>query len=179
MGTDNYFNDISELIKKHGDFDKVRDAGYDIDSPDNFYLDTLREDLIQLKQGQDILSPQYLVDGTGKSKPKSIPVKHNKVIIAEGIAPSYDKVSDLFDIKIFVKTDDKIRQKRFMERAKLRNQDNENALKHWNYVKQAGKNYVSIHEDESDVVINGDYDLDYLTDIIGRIHRATDSQNND
>ena len=33
LTTDNYFNDISELIKKYGTFDALRDNGYDIDSP--------------------------------------------------------------------------------------------------------------------------------------------------
>jgi len=31
LSSDNYFNDISHLIKKYGDFDKLRDAGYEVD----------------------------------------------------------------------------------------------------------------------------------------------------
>ena len=45
LSTDNYFNDISALIKKFGSFDNLRDNGYDVDSPDSFQLDLLRQDL--------------------------------------------------------------------------------------------------------------------------------------
>jgi len=38
LSADNYFNDISDLIQKYGNFDLLRDSGYDIDSPKNFYL---------------------------------------------------------------------------------------------------------------------------------------------
>jgi uridine kinase len=45
LTTDNYFNDISELIAKFGSFDALRDNGYDVDSPSSFQLDILKEDL--------------------------------------------------------------------------------------------------------------------------------------
>ena len=134
LTADNYFKDISDLIKKYGDFDSVRDSGYDIDSPDNFDLKLLKEDLVELQKGNDILSPEYLVNGTGKSKPKSIPVKSNKIIVVEGMCSIYDAVEDIFDIKVFVDVDENERKNRFMNRAKLRNQDEENALKHWDYI---------------------------------------------
>ena len=96
LSADNYFKDISHLIEKYGNFDLLRDAGYDVDSPDNFDLDLLKEDVLNLQKGKNILSPEYLVNGTGKSKPKSIPVKSNKIIIIEGMCSIYDKVSDIF-----------------------------------------------------------------------------------
>ena len=34
LTTDNYFNDISELIKVYGSFDALRDNGYDVDGFD-------------------------------------------------------------------------------------------------------------------------------------------------
>ncbi len=177
LNADTYFNDISDLIKIHGTFDKVRDAGYDVDSPDNFYLDQLREDIIQLQQGHDVLAPKYLVDGTGISKPKAIPVKSQNVIIVEGIASTYDKVSDVFDVKVYVDLDEKTREERFMKRAKTRNQDDENAQKHWKYVKDAGRKYVSSHKNESDIIIDGDCDLNYLSKIIKEISLITNNNN--
>ena len=45
---------------------------------------------------------------------------------------------DLFDIKIYIETDLDVRRKRFLTRAcGERNQDMENALKHWEYIKLA------------------------------------------
>ena len=147
LTADNYFNDISELIKIHGNFDLLRDSGYDVDSPNNFYLDLLREDILKLQKGLDVLTPEYLVNGTGISKPKSIPVKSNKIIIVEGMCSIYEKVQDIFDIKIYIDLDEEERKRRFLNRAILRNQDNENALKHWNYIQTAGKKYVQPHSE--------------------------------
>ena len=45
LPTDSYFNDISDLIKKYGSFDNLRDNGYDVDSPESFQLDILEKDL--------------------------------------------------------------------------------------------------------------------------------------
>ena len=77
MSTDNYFNDISALIKKFGTFDNLRDNGYDVDSPNSFQLDILKDDLESLSQGEDIYTPEYLLNGTGVSVPhaKFVPSK--------------------------------------------------------------------------------------------------------
>ena len=61
-------------------------------------------------------------------------VKTNKIIIVEGMCSIYDKVKDIFDIKIYIDLDEQERKRRFLNRAISRNQDNENALKHWNYI---------------------------------------------
>lgn len=175
MNTDNYFNDISELISKYGTFDNLRDSGYDVDSPENFQLDLLRDDIENLACGEDILAPQYLVNGTGVSVPKSIKVKSNKIIVVEGMAATYSQVQNLFDIKVYVDLDNKIRKKRFLNRAQVRNQDQDNALKHWEYVCNAGKKYVIPSKDNCDIIINGQCDLDYFTQILTYINIVTNN----
>lgn len=175
LTADNYFNDISDLIKKYGNFDLLRDAGYDVDSPENFDLDLLRNDILSLQRGEDILSPEYLVNGEGKSKPKSIPVKSRKIIIVEGMCSIYDKVQDIFDIKVYVDLDDNERKRRFMNRAKRRNQDEENALKHWDYIQEAGKKYVASHKDCCDIIINGECDLEYFSHMVEYINLVTNN----
>ena len=82
--TDNYFNDISDLISKYGGFDNLRDNGYDIDSPQNFQLELLRQDLEKISMGEDIYTPEYLPNGTGVSVPLSKFVKSEKIIVVEG-----------------------------------------------------------------------------------------------
>ena len=175
LSADNYFNDISKLIKKYGNFDALRDAGYDIDAPENFYLDQLREDVLNLQKGNDILAPKYLVNGTGVSQPKAIPVKSNKIVIIEGMSSIYDKVSDIFDIKVYIELDENIRKERFLKRAVQRNQDEPNAIKHWNYIQGAGKKYVSSHKNECDIIINGECDLEYFSEMIKYIHLITNN----
>ena len=139
LSTDNYFKDISVLINKFGSFDNLRDSGYDIDSPDGFQLDILYDDLENLSLGNDIMSPKYLPNGTGVSVPKAVPVKAEKITIIEGTATLFEGIKDIFDIKIYVEAQDELRKKRFMQRASSeRNQDPENALKHWNYLITTG-----------------------------------------
>ena len=175
LSADNYFKDISHLIEKYGNFDLLRDAGYDVDSPDNFDLDLLKEDVLKLQKGNDILSPEYLVNGTGKSKPKSIPVKSQKIIIIEGMCSIYKKVSDIFDIKIYIDLNDTERKERFLKRAAKRNQNQENALKHWEYIKLAGKKYLIPNKEKCDIIINGECDLEYFSHMVEYINLITNN----
>ena len=175
LSADNYFKDISHLIEKYGNFDLLRDAGYDVDSPDNFDLDLLKEDVLNLQKGKNILSPEYLVNGTGKSKPKSIQVKSNKIIIIEGMCSIYDKVSDIFDIKVYIDLDDTERKDRFLKRAKNRNQDEINALKHWEYIKKAGQKYLIPNKPKCDIIINGECDLEYFSHMVEYINLITNN----
>jgi len=176
LTTDNYFNDISELIKKYGSFDNLRDNGYDVDSPKSFQLDVLREDLKQISTGNDILSPEYMLNGTGVSVPKSKFVQSNKIVVVEGMASMYEDLKDLFDIKVYVETDINIRKERFLRRAYTeRNQDIENAKKHWEYIMVAGENYVKPLKAEADIIINGDVNLKYFSHILEYIHTITNN----
>ncbi len=128
--TDNYFRDISDLISKYGNFDKLRDNGYDIDAPSNFQLDILKSNLERISSGEDIYTPEYLPNGTGVSVPLSKLVKSEKIIVVEGMATMYEEIKDLFDVKIYIETDNETRKNRFITRAKdERNQNLENALK--------------------------------------------------
>lgn len=176
LSTDNYFKDISSLILKYGSFDKLRDSGYDIDSPEGFQLDVLYDDLENLSIGQDIKSPKYLPNGTGVSVPKVIPVKAEKIVIIEGTATLFEGIKDIFDVKIYIEADDAIRKKRFMQRASSeRNQDPENALKHWEYLIGAGQKYITPTRKDADIIVNGDADLEYLAQILEYLHYITNS----
>ena len=176
LSTDNYFNDISELIKKYGTFDNLRDNGYDVDAPTSFQLDILEQDLKLLSEGENVLIPMYLPNGTGVSVPHAREIVSQKIIVVEGIATMYEQVKDLFDIKIYVETDNSIRKDRFISRAKNeRNQSLENALKHWDYIMQAGEKYVRPFRNESDFVLNGNADLNYFAEILEYIHAITNN----
>lgn len=175
VNTDNYFNDISDLIKQHGTFDALRDAGYDVDSPRNFQLDLLRSDIEDLASGKDVMIPEYLVNGTGVSVPRAIKIESRKIIIVEGMAATYKEVHDMFDIKIYIDLDNKTRKKRFLDRAKIRNQDHNNALKHWDYVCEAGRKYIVPAKDNCDIIANGECDLEYFTQLLEYINLITNN----
>ena len=175
LSSDNYFNDISALIKKYGDFDKLRDSGYDVDAPENFQLDLMAKNLEELKNGCDILAPKYLVNGTGVSVPSGLPVKSNKIIVVEGMATMLEPVKNIFDVKIYVEIDNKIRKKRLISRAKDRNQDKENAQRHWEYVLKAGERYIQPARSECDIIASGECDLEYFSELLEYINLATNS----
>lgn len=176
LSTDNYFNDISALIKKFGSFDNLRDNGYDVDAPTSFQLDTLTEDLKLLSEGTDVMIPMYLPNGTGVSVPHAQKISSQKIIVVEGIATMYEQVKDIFDVKIYVESDNSIRKDRFITRAcEERNQSIENALKHWDYIAQAGEKYVKPFRSEADLVLNGNADLCYFSEILEYIHAITNN----
>lgn len=176
MSADNYFKDISKLIKEYGSFDNLLASGYDVDSPDNFNMEQLFIDLDKLSRGSDVKIPEYLVNGTGVVVPESIPKQAKKVIVVEGMATMYGKVADLFDIKLYVDIDPKIQEEWFIYRAQTsRNQNEENARKQLAYVREASKKYILPKKDNSDIIINGASSLEYFTQIIKYIYQITNN----
>lgn len=176
LNTDNYFNDISKLIAQYGTFDALRDHGYDVDSPNSFQLDILKEDLEAISRGEDIYCPEYLLNGTGVSVPKAKHIPANKIIVVEGMASMYGDNKDIFDVKIYVETDYEIRKERFMKRAYTeRNQDLENAKKHWEYILGAGEKYIKPFRADADIIINGDSDLEYFAQILEYFYTITNN----
>jgi uridine kinase len=176
LTTDNYFKDISGLIKEYGSFDALRDNGYDIDSPDNFQLDILKEDLENISHGEDIYSPEYLINGTGISMPKAKLIPSNKIIVVEGVASMYKDIKNVFDIKVYVETDLETRCNRFLKRAYTeRNQVLDEAVKHWDYVLVAGEKYVKPARNEADIILNGDTNVAYFCQILKYFYAITNN----
>lgn len=176
LSADNYFKDISGLIKQHGSFDRLLASGYDVDSPDNFDMEQLYQDLSCLSKGEDVRIPEYLVNGTGVVVPKAIPKKAEKIIVVEGMATMYGKAAELFDIKIYVDINPEIQEKWFLYRAQTsRNQNEENARKQLAYVREASKKYILPKKDASDIIINGASSLEYFSQIIDYIYTITNS----
>jgi uridine kinase len=176
LSTDNYFNDISDLILKHSSFDSLIADGYDIDAPCSYQLDVLRSDLEDLAQGVDVKSPMYLPNGTGVSMPEAIEVSANKIVVVEGIASMFEGIRDIFDIKIYIEADKQIRQDRFIKRACAeRNQSLENALAQWDYLTQRGGLHIKSSIKTADFVLNGCSDLQYFAKILEFIHMTTNN----
>ncbi len=179
LSADNYFRDISALISEYGSFDKLLASGYDVDSPDNFNMEQLFNDLELLSRGIDVKIPQYLVNGTGVVIPNAIPKTAAKIIVVEGMATMYGKVADLFDIKLYVDIDPEIQEKWFIYRAQTsRNQNEENARKQLAYVREASKKYILPKKENSDIIINGASSLEYFTQIIDYIYQITNNFSN-
>ncbi len=170
FSADNYFKDISKLIKQHGSFDKLLASGYDVDSPNNFDLEQLYSDLSELSDGHDVKIPKYLINGTGVVVPKAIDKKSQSVIIVEGMATMYGKAADLFDLKLYIDIKPEIQEKWYIERAQAsRNQSEENAKKALKYVREASKKYILPKKDDSDIILNGGCPPDYINEVVEKI----------
>ena len=175
ISADNYFKDISDLIMHYGSFDKLMEAGYDLDSPKNFNLEQLKEDLLVLAQGQDTMLPNYVPDGTGVSIPKSVPAKSQKIIVVEGMASMYGDVPEVFDVNVFVDIDDETQKQWYLGRATERNQTEENALKQFEYIKSVAEVYIQPKKSEADIIINATSSLDYFEQILEYMHAITNN----
>jgi len=175
ISTDNYFNDISDLIKEHGSFDKLLESGYDVDAPTNFMTDQLKEDLKLLADGQDVMTPQYLINGSGVSVPRSLPAKSQKIIAVEGMATMYDNVYDLFDIKLYIDIDRDKQEERFLARAASRNQNRDNALKQLKYIREASEKYILPHKHKWDIIVDGSVSIPYFEQIIEYLYGITNN----
>jgi uridine kinase len=156
LETDNYFKDISGLIEKYGSYTGVLESGYDVDSPDNIYIDDLKQNLADLAAGKDTKGRKYMMDGTGKSFKDAIDIKANRIVLVEGVAAMLPGIDELFDAKIYTERSEDMRKERLMRRAPSRGQSPEEALVQWEKTKEAGKKYVQPLKKNCDVVVNND-----------------------
>lgn len=171
LKTDNYFKDISKIRNGKDFVELVLYDGYDSDSPNGIQMDVLTTDLQKLKNGTNIYSPTYALDNTGKSIPNSLFVKSNKLIFIEGVACSYLNIPDFFDVKIYVDIDEKIRKERFYKRSAERLMFGENVDKYWDYVCGCGKKYIQPLKEKSDIIINGNSDVNKIKEIVLEIYK--------
>jgi uridine kinase len=106
---DAYYRDLSALPENQRKL-------VNFDHPNSLENELLIEHVIQLKEWKKILLPVY--DFTTHTRTtKTIPIEPQLVIVVEGILIFAEpKLRDLFDVKIFVDTDDDIRFIRRLQR---------------------------------------------------------------
>lgn len=106
---DSYYKDISHLSFEER-------AKTNFDHPSSLDFELLRQHILTLKQGYAIEQPIYNFK-THQREMATRRIEPAKIIIVEGILLfAVPEVRDLFDLKIFVDTDDDIRLLRRIER---------------------------------------------------------------
>jgi uridine kinase len=104
-----YYRDRSHL-------DPAARERVNFDEPDALENDLLLTDLIALKTGREIECPQYDF-ATHTRRPERTPVPPRTIIIVEGILLfAVPTLRDVFDLRLFVDTDDDIRLLRRIRR---------------------------------------------------------------
>ena len=77
----------------------------------------------------------------------------------------------LKNIKIYVDIDEKIRKERFYKRSAERLMFGENVDKYWDYVCGCGKKYIQPLKEKSDIIINGNTDVNKIKEIVLEIYK--------
>ena len=106
---DSYYRD-----NKHLSFEER--ANQNFDHPDSLETPLLVQHLTQLRRGFKVLRPEYDF-GTHSRKKETVEIEPRPVIVVEGILILSDQeLNSLFDIRVFVDTEDDIRLIRRIQR---------------------------------------------------------------
>ena len=125
------------------------------DHPSMFDWELIKETLQKLKKGEDVVIPDYNYVTCKRNQP-GLTKKWSPLVMFEGIFGLYDKqINDLFDLKIFVHTDDDIRLARRMLRDIVeRGRTVEGVLKSYHrFVKPAFIEFVKPTMKYADIIV--------------------------
>lgn len=150
---DCYYKDLSHLTME----ERVH---VNFDHPNSIDFERLREDLLTLKNRQPIQKPIYNFKIHSREAGSTL-VEPAEVIVVEGILVLTDeKLRELFDLKIYVETDDDTRILRRMERDILeRGRDISNVkAQYLTTVKPMHTQFVEPSKQYADIIVLGESD---------------------
>ena len=133
----------------------VDDQNINFDHPDSFETELLIKHLQRLKSGKSIERPVYSYK-TNKRLKETKEVKSAPIIIVEGILIfHYEKLKNLFDLKIYVDTDSDIRLLRRINRdIKERDRTFDSVKKQYlSTVKPMHQKFVEPSKYQADIII--------------------------
>lgn len=152
LNADNYFKDMTNLFKKYGSFTALVESGFETDAPNNFQMQKLKQDIIQLKNGQKVLTPYHDMP-TGKVTENANPCYPNKFIVVESMCTLFEEVKDLFDIKIYIEIDKQIQFERYKKRASERGHNPSKIEKQFQMLLESAEKYIIPNKKFSDLII--------------------------
>ncbi|UKS54054.1 uridine kinase [Mycoplasma feriruminatoris] len=161
ISMDNYYKDFSSLT-----FEQRNQINFD--HPNSIDIDLLIKDLKQLLKRQDIFVPTYDFTKHIRTDKEKL-VKASDVIIVDGIfSLHFEKLRELGDIKIFVKTPDDLRFiRRLVRDIKERNRTIESVIDQYlTDVKPMHDLFIEQTIDYADIVIPFKKGNDVAIDIV-------------
>ncbi len=150
ISQDCYYKDLSHLPIEER-------ANVNFDHPDSIDFDLFKEHLVELKKGHSIILPEYDFTTHTRVNQTKI-VDPAAIILVEGILLyAVSEVRELFDLKIFIDTDDDIRILRRLERDIQERGRDFNSVKnqYLTTVKPMHSKFVEPTKVQADVVIWG------------------------
>ena len=169
--SDNYYKDASDKLKEAGSYEALFDSGFNLDEPQAVDLDLLKEDLMKIKNGEVIFTPEYNFF-TIESIPHKIKKTPAKLILTEGLFVLEEKLRELLDISIYVHTPADIIKERWYKRAITRGKEGKAADMLFDIVNQGAEKYIRPYAKEADIVISGITSEDYIRDVVAEIKEA-------
>ncbi len=169
--SDNYYKDASKELQEAGSYEALFEQGFNLDEPQAVDLDLLREDLIRIKDGATIFTPEYNFF-TIESIPNKIRKDSAKIILTEGLFVLEEKLRELMDIAIYVHTPADVIKERWYKRAITRGKEGKAADMLFDIVNEGAKKYIRPRAQEADIVISGMTSEEYIKEIVAKIKNA-------
>jgi len=155
ISQDNYYHDLSEKFDYDG-------GAINFDHPDMLEFSLLSSHLKKLKQRKTVNIPCY--DFSTHSRTKNTEqITPTELIIVDGILIlNSQKLSELFDLKIYIEATDEIRfQRRLNRDVKERKRKPEGVLTQWNnQVLPMHKKFVENSASLADIILSGESNID-------------------
>jgi len=138
------------------------------DSPDSIDIEGYIQDINRLIAGETIKKQEYTYNNPAK-KPGTITLNPTPIILAEGIFVfSFEKISRLFDLKIFIEAKDHVRLTRRIIRDKEeRGYDLDDVLyRYRNHAIPSYKKYIKPFRAVSDIIIPNNDQLEIALEVL-------------
>ncbi|MCI1274258.1 MAG: hypothetical protein LKG27_07500 [Clostridiaceae bacterium] len=168
---DDYYKDTSKELKEAGSYEELFKKGFSFDTPDAIDLDLMKKHLIELKAGNETVSPKYDFV-TCVSNPNGEIKKPAKVVLTEGLYVLNDEVRDIMDVKVYVFTPLEVIKDRWYRRAATRGKTGQAADLQFADVNKTAQLYIRPAYPIADAVINGMVSQEYIQDITDRIFKT-------
>ena len=167
---DDYYKDTSKELIEAGSYDALFKTGFSFDTPDVINLSLMREHLLSLKKGEEIVSPKYDFV-TCVSSPDGEVKTPARVILTEGLYVLNEDIRDIMDIKVYVFTPLDVIKERWYKRAVSRGKTGEAADMQFENVNLTAQQYIRPTYQIADCIINGMVDKEYIKVITDKIMR--------
>lgn len=168
---DDYYKDTSKELQEAGSYEELFKTGFSFDTPDVIDLELMKQHLMKLKTGKEIVSPKYDFV-TCVSDPNGEVKKPAKVILTEGLYVLNEGVRDVMDVKVYVYTPLEVIKDRWYKRAALRGKTGAAADLQFQDVNRTAQQYIRPAYEISDAVINGMVSQEYIQEITDKIFKT-------
>lgn len=171
---DDYFKDTSKELIEAGSYEELFKTGFSFDTPDVVNLDLMKQHLSDLKRGKTVVAPRYdfvtcvsSMDGEVK--------KPARIILNEGLYVLNEGLREIMDVKVYVFTPLDVLKDRWYRRAATRGKTGAAADMQFQDVNKTAQEYIRPAMKESDVIINGLVEIDYIEVITDKIFSAIEN----